>query len=584
MWWYYLPGLRSCNRTTPSRRRLRELDRLVVLVRGGLDGYRMQRLPDRQCVPNRVQRHLRLRKRAVWLFASQRGEWAERDDGVQHRLDRLCVEFDELRREREFPCFWLSSPSIHDYGQNPTLQAIYPLHSTLNILRTLNGTYSPMPNTTSFGVAGSIYAQLFYEGQEQFYCTADSCVQTLGDGTSSNTTDVATESNDWLCQNLKCHCFPGSEFCGAVPATNLTVTLDELTGSLEINCGAVSATDSTATCSFKQATILAVFGSAGLSLTGCKFGECVHQYVIDDFTGTASNSTDTNSGKPLDGGVIAGLAVVGALVGFALLVLFFGWLSQRRARRATFNRFSEKGGIGVQWSNINYIVPNTAAGFMDSLRAFFRPSDKYNGYKVVLDSVSGSVEPGQMMAILGPSGACFHSEKCVISDLSNLSGAGKTTLIEIIAGRSKIGRATGSVTFPGHPNRPLIGFVPQQDVLPPTLTVYEALLFAARLRLPECIPDSEKIARVDEIIEKLGLSHVRDVRIGDGEKRGISGGEMRRVSIGVELVAMPQVLILDEPTSGLDSVSAAKVATVLHELAHDPDERRVVIATIHQPR
>ena len=164
------------------------------------------------------------------------------------------------------------------------------------------------------------------------------------------------------------------------------------------------------------------------------------------------------------------------------------------------------------------------------------------------------------------------------------AGAGKTTLIEIIAGRSKIGRTTGNVTFPGHPNRPLIGFVPQQDVLPPTLTVYEALLFAARLRLPECIPESEKIARVDEIIEKLGLSHVRDVRIGDGEKRGISGGEMRRVSIGVELVAMPQVLILDEPTSGLDSVSAAKVASVLHELAHDPDERSWVIATIHQPR
>ena len=132
--------------------------------------------------------------------------------------------------------------------------------------------------------------------------------------------------------------------------------------------------------------------------------------------------------------------------------------------------------------------------------------------------------------------------------------------------------------------RPLIGFVPQQDILPPTLSVHEALLFAARLRLPESIPDSEKLARVDDIVDKLGLTRVRDVRIGDGDKRGISGGEMRRVSIGVELVAQPQILILDEPTSGLDSVSAAKVATVLRDLAHDPEERRVVIATIHQPR
>lgn len=89
---------------------------------------------------------------------------------------------------------------------------------------------------------------------------------------------------------------------------------------------------------------------------------------------------------------------------------------------------------------------------------------------------------------------------------------------------------------------------------------------------------------MDDILEKLGLTHVRDTRIGDGEKRGVSGGEMRRVSIGVELVAMPEILILDEPTSGLDSVSAAKVASVLRDLAHDPDERRVVIATIHQPR
>lgn len=86
------------------------------------------------------------------------------------------------------------------------------------------------------------------------------------------------------------------------------------------------------------------------------------------------------------------------------------------------------------------------------------------------------------------------------------------------------------------------------------------------------------------MIEKLGLTAVRDVRIGDGEKRGISGGEMRRVSIGLELVATPDVLILDEPTSGLDSVSAAKVTKVLHSLAHDEENPTVVIASVHQPR
>jgi hypothetical protein len=114
---------------------------------------------------------------------------------------------------------------------------------------------------------------------------------------------------------------------------------------------------------------------------------------------------------------------------------------------------------------------------------------------------------------------------------------------------------TGQVSFPqaSTEKTPRIGFVPQQDILPPTLTVFEALLFAARLRLPESLPDSEKQARVKEVMEKLGISDLAGVRIGSNEGnkcRGISGGEMRRVSIGLELVARPDVLILDEPTSG----------------------------------
>jgi ABC-type multidrug transport system ATPase subunit len=117
---------------------------------------------------------------------------------------------------------------------------------------------------------------------------------------------------------------------------------------------------------------------------------------------------------------------------------------------------------------------------------------------------------------------------------------------------------TGSVSFPSTSHAPpRVGFVPQQDILPPVLTVSEALLFAARLRLPENMPDAEKQARVNSIMEKLGIDQLRDVRIGaslesggGGIARGISGGEMRRVSIGLELVARPDVLILDEPTSG----------------------------------
>lgn len=141
-----------------------------------------------------------------------------------------------------------------------------------------------------------------------------------------------------------------------------------------------------------------------------------------------------------------------------------------------------------------------------------------------------------------------------------LIGAGKTTLVELLAGRNKSGITTGFVSLPSDDELthvlPRIGFVPQQDVLPPALTVFEALLFAARLRLPESIPDVQKQERVTDLIEKLGIASLRNTRIGysgdvgGGKLRGISGGEMRRVSIGLELIASPDVLILDEPTSG----------------------------------
>lgn len=154
-------------------------------------------------------------------------------------------------------------------------------------------------------------------------------------------------------------------------------------------------------------------------------------------------------------------------------------------------------------------------------------------------------------------GGLYISGYTSLSNLIHFVGAGKTTLVEILAGKSKSGRVTGRVTFPSSNSHPIIGFVPQQDILPPTLTVFEALLFAARLRLPETISDDDKKASVEEVMAKLGIAALRDVRIGyeggsggGGRERGISGGEMRRVSIGLELIAKPDVLILDEPTSG----------------------------------
>ncbi|RDB24157.1 putative ATP-dependent permease [Hypsizygus marmoreus] len=480
------------------------------------------------------------------------------------------------------PRVWASS-QMSCRVDNPTLQAIYPLASTLNIIRTLQPSLTPLPNITAFGAAGSAYAQLFYAGVEQFYCHADSCTQSIDNGGSSA---------DWSCQNLQCTCRVGTTFCGEVASSNLTNTINALSGTLEIACGVVDSSTNTATCHFKQATLQGLFGASGLALNGCSFGECVRQNVIDNNGNSTDTSSTEDTSKSLSGGVIAGLAVVGGLVLLALALLLLGFLKQRKAQKIGLR---EDGGmqVGVEWDSISYTVPGSShSSIFSTLRK--RPGGpvNINDDKVVLDNVAGKVQAGQIMAILGP------------------SGAGKTTLVEILAGKSKSGIVTGKVKFPtrdGHSEAPRIGFVPQQDVLPPTLTVYEALLFAARLRLPENILDLEKRELVDELMAKLGISSLRDVRIGysgdvgGGKARGISGGEMRRVSIGLELISRPDVLILDEPTSGikfsvrfvmpmlnvsllgLDSVSASRIAKVLHDIAHDPVKPIPVIASIHQP-
>ncbi|TFY53547.1 hypothetical protein EVG20_g10067, partial [Dentipellis fragilis] len=452
---------------------------------------------------------------------------------------------------------------------NPTLQAIYPGTSTLTILRTLNTSLTPSPNITSFGPSGSVFAQLWYDGVEQFYCMASSCTQSApGDGTAS-----------WLCHDLSCTCRPNTTFCGAVPLTNLTSTIDGLGGDLTIGCGALASENGTATCEFQQAVLQNLFGSAGLPLSGCTFGECVRQGVIDAGSGNTDDAGAGSGGGGLSHGVIAGLAVIGGLIGLALVGLLVGWWNQRKARRGRYgyavdgNGKHGHGGVTVEWSDVSYVVPTGNDGY-SWMTALGRGQTRAHS-KTVLDGVSGKVVPGQMMGILGPSGTLFSSRNF-------------RTMFMVLQEPS--GEMTGVVSFPEATNtqRLRIGFVPQQDVLPHMLTVFEALLFAARLRLPENVSDAEKQQRVHDVVEQLGLSRVSHSRIGGGafgggEGRGISGGEMRRVSIGLELVASPDVLILDEPTSGLDSVSASKVARVLHAVAHDPENPTAVIASIHQP-
>lgn len=213
----------------------------------------------------------------------------------------------------------------------------------------------------------------------------------------------------------------------------------------------------------------------------------------------------------------------------------------------------------AQFEDIGYSIKVRAADGC----CFAPPEPKLD--RVVLNGVTGVVYPGELMAMLGP------------------SGSGKTTLLTALAGRLS-GKISGSISYNGHPFsgwiKRKIGFVTQDDVLYPHLTVLETLTYAAMLRLPNKLTKQEKINQAESVIQELGLTRCRNNITGGPLLRGVSGGERKRVSIGHEMLVNPSLLLLDEPTSGLDSTTAQKIVATLQGLARGG---RTVIATIHQP-
>ncbi|KAA8527088.1 hypothetical protein F0562_008683 [Nyssa sinensis] len=188
-----------------------------------------------------------------------------------------------------------------------------------------------------------------------------------------------------------------------------------------------------------------------------------------------------------------------------------------------------------------------------------------DNYKQILKGITGSIGPVETLALMGP------------------SGSGKTTLLKIIGGRLHE-NVKGTITYNGIPYNPAlkrrIGFVTQDDVLFPQLTVEETLVFAAFLRLPSSMSPRQKYERVEMIVKELGLERCRHTRVGGGFIKGISGGERKRTSIGHEILVDPSLLLLDEPTSGLDSTSANRLLQILQGVAK---AGRTIITTIHQP-
>lgn len=187
----------------------------------------------------------------------------------------------------------------------------------------------------------------------------------------------------------------------------------------------------------------------------------------------------------------------------------------------------------------------------------------------ILRSVSFVARSSEILAVVGP------------------SGTGKSTLLRVVSGRVR-DRAFDPKTIMLNDKtvtsqdqlRRICGFVAQEDTLFPLLTVKETLMFSAKFRLKE-MSGQDREDRVDGLIQELGLIHVADAYVGDEENRGISGGERKRVSIGVDVIHDPPILLLDEPTSGLDSSSALQVVELLSSMSRA--KQRTIALSIHQP-
>lgn len=372
---------------------------------------------------------------------------------------------------------------------------------------------------------------------ESFYCHLNTCqFEQHVDYNGKNSTK-------YNCKNIDCRCIEDEFLCGKDGSIDLTEFLkDEIKGPASYDCTGSK-------CAFSEPAmddlISAVFGDNSIFLD-CNAGECLHYTMVPGFE---RPERQTNW-----------VFLISGLSGVAVFLIIVTGIVTYFARKPG----SEMGAV--------QIADDEAGKLMSEHTPTSLVFDNI-GYSInkknILQGASGMVHPGQVMAIMGP------------------SGAGKTTLLDILARRTKSGKSSGSIFINGREVSPshykkLIGYVDQEEVMIPTLTVYETILYSALLRLPRSMSNEAKKFRVMEVMQELNIDTIKDVKIGQPGARSISGGERRRVAIACELVTSPSILFLDEPTSGLDAYNAFNVVECLVALAKN--YKRTVVFTIHQPR
>ncbi|KAG2373890.1 hypothetical protein C9374_011775 [Naegleria lovaniensis] len=459
--------------------------------------------------------------------------------------------------------------SICDMTYIPHKEKLYSCEVTSQRMIPLMGNYITidcmgMENSQTEG--GTCYFRAFDKTDsalaETFYCTFHDCVLSLGeDGIEI----------EYKCKSTSgCNCSMISPKC---ENPFVLFILSHMTGYADVTCN-----NETKSCVVKHENF------PGIIETLCDHAsECLGEYIpppkppVPDYTRQIVSATI--------GSVILLLLII--VIIFSIIYSKYQTRVITREYKEMMDTGNNQFGAKLEIRNLTYMI-RTSSKKLKTLQSVSGVNEediakeeseeereqvlhiKSRNRITLLHGITHIFKPGSVTAIMGP------------------SGAGKSSLLDILAGRCKTGDVRGELLVNDKPidyaqYKRMAGYVSQQDDhLMGTMTVFESIMFSAELRLPDAIPYAEKKRRVEQVMEELGISHIRDRKIGDSMTRGISGGEKRRVSIACELVISPQILYCDEPTSGLDSYHAVSVMKIICELA--TKHNRTVIFSIHQPR
>ncbi|CAJ1951217.1 unnamed protein product [Sphenostylis stenocarpa] len=328
--------------------------------------------------------------------------------------------------------------------------------------------------------------------------------------------------------------------------------------------------------------------------------------VVNEFLGNSWNHFTPNSNKTLGIQILESRGFfthaywywigIGALIGFIFLfnimyTLALSYLNAFDKQQTTITEESEGDMANGRAQEELTCLESSGVGCSRRMnRGMVLP---FEPYSITFDQIVYSVDmPPEMkdqgvredklVLLKGVSGAFCPG---VLTALMGVSGAGKTTLMDVLAGRKTGGYIEGNINVSGYPKRQetfarISGYCEQNDIHSPHVTVYESLVYSAWLRLSAEVESNTRKMFIEEVMELVELNPLRNSLVGLPGVNGLSTEQRKRLTIAVELVANPSIIFMDEPTSGLDARAAA---IVMRTVRNTVDTGRTVVCTIHQP-